>query len=51
MLSSVLDVFVVFLVSRSPVAMLPGFFFAPAVLRFCSGCGLLRNCYVFVKFL
>lgn len=38
MSSSVLDEFVVFLVSRSPVALLPGFFFAPAVFRLCSVC-------------
>lgn len=35
--SSNLDGFVVFSVSFAPVALLPGFFFAPAVLRLCSG--------------
>lgn len=44
--SSSLDEFDVFLFPFTPVALLPGFFFAPAVLRLFIGCApaVLRLC-------
>ena len=38
-----------FLVSFAPVALLPGFFFAPAVLRLCSGCAFGKKSVSFGK--